>query len=314
MLAIAYRFAAAKETALVIDIGAANTSVTPVREGLAIKRGIQHAPYGGDFITSQVRALFKANKPHPITITPHYAISSRSAVEPGQPAQAVYKDIPPHLAPDASYRRLLEDRTIAEYKESIVQVWPGTGPLSASSVTAPNETVPNVEIARVKCPPRPFEFPDGYNQPFGVDALRPAEALFDAPAYIPQDAAGSSEPGAGAMPIPGPPTAAQTVTGLVRASLSQVDVDVRPLLLANVVVTGTTSLIQGLNDRLSTDLVGAFPGARVRVSAAGNVAERKYGAWIGGSIVASLETFNQMWISRKEYEEHGPGIVEMRCK
>jgi actin-related protein len=32
--------------------------------------------------------------------------------------------------------------------------------------------------------------------------------------------------------------------------------------------------------------------------------ERRFGSWIGGSILASLGTFHQMWISKKEYEEH----------
>merc|ERR1711862_20151 len=31
--------------------------------------------------------------------------------------------------------------------------------------------------------------------------------------------------------------------------------------------------------------------------------ERKYSVWIGGSILASLSTFQQMWISKQEYDE-----------
>merc|ERR1712223_1469362 len=34
--------------------------------------------------------------------------------------------------------------------------------------------------------------------------------------------------------------------------------------------------------------------------------ERKYSVWIGGSILASLSTFQQMWISKQEYDESGP--------
>merc|ERR1719447_448549 len=37
--------------------------------------------------------------------------------------------------------------------------------------------------------------------------------------------------------------------------------------------------------------------------------ERKYSVWIGGSILASLSTFQQMWISKQEYDESGPSIV-----
>ena len=41
--------------------------------------------------------------------------------------------------------------------------------------------------------------------------------------------------------------------------------------------------------------------------------ERKYSVWIGGSILSSLSTFQQMWISKAEYDESGPTIVHRKC-
>ena len=41
--------------------------------------------------------------------------------------------------------------------------------------------------------------------------------------------------------------------------------------------------------------------------------ERKYSVWIGGSILSSLNTFQQMWISKGEYDESGPTIVHRKC-
>ena len=41
--------------------------------------------------------------------------------------------------------------------------------------------------------------------------------------------------------------------------------------------------------------------------------ERKFSVWIGGSILASLSTFQQMWISKQEYDESGPAIVHRKC-
>lgn len=41
--------------------------------------------------------------------------------------------------------------------------------------------------------------------------------------------------------------------------------------------------------------------------------ERKYSVWIGGSILASLSTFQQMWITKQEYDEAGPSIVHRKC-
>uniref|UniRef100_A0A182MC80 Actin, cytoplasmic n=1 Tax=Anopheles culicifacies TaxID=139723 RepID=A0A182MC80_9DIPT len=41
--------------------------------------------------------------------------------------------------------------------------------------------------------------------------------------------------------------------------------------------------------------------------------ERKYSVWIGGSILASLSTFQSMWISKQEYDECGPTVVHRKC-
>jgi actin len=41
--------------------------------------------------------------------------------------------------------------------------------------------------------------------------------------------------------------------------------------------------------------------------------ERKYSVWIGGSILASLSTFQHMWIAKAEYDESDPSIVHRKC-
>jgi hypothetical protein len=40
----------------------------------------------------------------------------------------------------------------------------------------------------------------------------------------------------------------------------------------------------------------------VKIHAPGNPTERRYGAWLGGSILASLGTFHQLWISKEEWD------------
>ncbi|ERF72484.1 Actin-related protein 4 [Endocarpon pusillum Z07020] len=299
-------FASGKATALIVDVGASNTSVTPVHDGIILKKSIQRSHLAGNFISSQIRNMLASNQPQPITITPHYLIKSKTPVDAGQPANAVLRDFPSDFTPpQASFRRYQEERTLLEFKELVVQVWPGPTPLLSSTNGVTQE-----EIAR-GYPGKTFEFPDGYNQLFTSDRYKVAESLFDHRAYIapPPTLQNPDTPFASS-----PPTAEQTLTHMIRSSLSHVDVDIRPLMLANVVVTGGSSLIPGFTERLNNELQRMFPSTRVRLQAAGNSPERKFGSWIGGSIMASLGTFHQMWISRKEFEEHGSAIVEKRCK
>ena len=41
--------------------------------------------------------------------------------------------------------------------------------------------------------------------------------------------------------------------------------------------------------------------------------ERQYSVWIGRSILSSLNIFAEMWITKKEYDVTGLGIVHIKC-
>lgn len=81
---------------------------------------------------------------------------------------------------------------------------------------------------------------------------------------------------------------------MVQAALNAVDVEIRPTLLNNIVLTGGGSLLDKLAERLHSELSTLYPNPRVRVHASNIVTDRKYGSWVGGSILASLGTFHQV--------------------
>ena len=67
----------------------------------------------------------------------------------------------------------------------------------------------------------------------------------------------------------------------------------------------------GISDRMHKEITAlAPPSMKVSIVAP---PERKYSVWIGGSILASLGTFQQRWISKNEYDESGPSTVHRRC-
>ena len=70
-------------------------------------------------------------------------------------------------------------------------------------------------------------------------------------------------------------------------------------------------MFHGFADRMMKELMGLAPASmKVKIIAP---PERKYSVWIGGSILSSLSTFQQMWISKQEYDESGPSIVHRKC-
>ena len=76
----------------------------------------------------------------------------------------------------------------------------------------------------------------------------------------------------------------------------------------NVVLAGGSTMFRNIEERLRRELLTA--GRVVKVIAP---PERKYSVWIGGSILGSLSTFQQMWFSKEEYDESGPSIVHRKC-
>jgi actin-related protein len=135
-----------------------------------------------------------------------------------------------------------------------------------------------------------YELPDGNIVVIGNERFRCPEVLFK-PAMI-----GKEEKG---------------VDQLTFQSIMKCDVDIRKDLYANIVMSGGTTMYKGLSDRLQKEITSLAPGSMVIKIVA--PPERKYSVWIGGSILASLSTFEDMWVSKEEYDESGPSIVHRKC-
>ena len=71
-------------------------------------------------------------------------------------------------------------------------------------------------------------------------------------------------------------------------------VDIRKDLYANIVLSGGTTMYPGIGERMTKELTALAPSTmKIKVVAP---PERKYSVWIGGSILSSLSTFQQMRI------------------
>jgi len=135
-----------------------------------------------------------------------------------------------------------------------------------------------------------YELPDGNIITLGNERFRCPEVLFQ-PSLIGKEASG--------------------IHDTTFRSIMKCDVDIRRDLYANVVLSGGTTMFEGIGERMTKELTALAPSTmKIKVIAP---PERKYSVWIGGSILSSLTTFQQMWISKEEYDESGPTIVHQKC-
>jgi actin len=94
-------------------------------------------------------------------------------------------------------------------------------------------------------------------------------------------------------------------------AITSTDLDNQRDLYGNILLSGGSTMFDGIADRMNKEIIALAPASmRCRIVAP---PERKYSTWIGGSILASLSTFQQMWISKEEYDEGGPNMVNRKC-
>nr|BAD16636.1 actin [Loxodes striatus] len=135
-----------------------------------------------------------------------------------------------------------------------------------------------------------YEMPDGTTITVGNERFRCPEVLFQ-PSLIGREFEG--------------------IDKTTYTSIQKCDVDVRKDLYNNIVLSGGTTMFPGIGERMSKEMSQLAPQSiKIKVVAP---PERKFSVWIGGSILSSLSTFQQMWITKSEYDESGPGIVHRKC-
>ncbi|XP_062393465.1 actin, cytoplasmic 1-like [Sardina pilchardus] len=135
-----------------------------------------------------------------------------------------------------------------------------------------------------------YELPDGQVITIGNERFRCPEALFQ-PSILGMKSGGIHE--------------------TTFSSIMKCDVDVRKHVYPNIVLSGGTTMCPGFADRMQKEITSLAPSTMwIKIVA---YPERKDSVWIGGSILASLSAFQQMLVSKQEYDESGPSIMDRKC-
>ena len=140
--------------------------------------------------------------------------------------------------------------------------------------------------------PFDYELPDGTHVIITDQRIKCPEALFK-PAMIDKDENGIEQ--------------------ICNDSIQKCDIDIQKDLYNNIILCGGTSFFNGLKERLTKEIKSLAPDSmkeKVKIIAS---PERKFSVWIGGSICASISTFEDKYITKAEYQEFGLNIVYNKC-
>uniref|UniRef100_K7EXT3 Actin related protein T2 n=2 Tax=Pelodiscus sinensis TaxID=13735 RepID=K7EXT3_PELSI len=98
---------------------------------------------------------------------------------------------------------------------------------------------------------------------------------------------------------------------MIAQSVTKCDTSIHNTLYGNMVLSGGSSLLHGLDERIFKGLEHQVPkGVPIKIIAP---TDRWFSTWIGASVITSLTSFKQMWITAADYKDFGPNIVQRRC-
>lgn len=102
----------------------------------------------------------------------------------------------------------------------------------------------------------------------------------------------------------------ETIQSLVQAAITATDPEYQEEMQKNIVLAGGSSLIPNLPERLHGELVCLDPGEKDPFSIVTD-SQRRYSAWVGGSMLASLGTFEKFCVTRQEYDDGNKSLGAM---
>ncbi|NXI61279.1 ACT1 protein, partial [Anseranas semipalmata] len=135
-----------------------------------------------------------------------------------------------------------------------------------------------------------YILPDGRAVKVGDQLFRAPEALF-----VPTE-----------VEVQGP-----GVVGMVLQSIAKCNKHIQLDILRNVVLSGGSTLFRGFKERLLKDLQTVIPSTTpIKII---SPKDRMYSVWVGASLLASLTAFRNMWVTREDYNEVGPAVLQRKC-
>lgn len=299
-------FAFGRSAALIAEVGAGATRVVPVVDGFALERPAQYSTVGGNHLSAYLAHLVGKNHAN-VVVRPRCTFAKTPSLQTGRlEVTLLAQDLvsPPHMP--ASYLKHMTAEVFRDMREatcatSLVPLpdahsshGHGHSPKAAEAPTAAA-----AEGATMEFETQRYELPDGQAVELARERFEVGEFLLHPKNF--ESAVVKTEQHAAAAAK----TAAKGLHRMLYDAVQLCDADVRRDMLGNIILCGGGSLMPGLTERLHAELSAMVPSTfKVRFTSVLKV-ERQFSVFIGASILASLGSFQQLWISRQEFDEAG---------
>ena len=269
-------FSCGRSTCLVFDSGHNTTYAVPVSEGYALQKCLIKSNIAGDWISEQVEKNLEKKG---ININPFFKFKVKKEGDKFK-TEFIRDDI----TFDKSYETFWKKEIIRDIKETCLIT--NDEPLKYDAEK--DEFIPtsvNQELI--------YDLPDKKTINLSQDRNLILERVFNPVKEFP-DFLGYHQ--------------------MVNNAISQADLEIKKELYSNIFLCGGNTLFTGFPERFQKQITNTNKQTfKIKIITHPSNTERKFSSWIGGSILSSLGTFHQLWLSLAEFEEHGASIIERKC-
>ena len=269
-------FSCGRSTCLVFDSGHNTTYAVPVSEGYALQKCLIKSNIAGDWVSEQVEKNLEKKG---ININPFYKFKVKKEGDKFKPEY-----IKDDITFDKSYETFWKKEIIRDIKETCLIT--NDEPLKYDAEK--DEFIPtsvNQELT--------YDLPDKKTINLSQDRNLIIERVFNPVKEYPEFLGYHQ---------------------MVNNAISQADLEIKKELYSNIFLCGGNTLFTGFPERFQKQITNTNKQTfKIKIITHPSNTERKFSSWIGGSILSSLGTFHQLWLSLAEFEEHGASIIERKC-
>jgi len=271
-------FSCGRSTCLVFDSGHNTTSAVPVNEGYALQKYLIKNNIAGDYVTQLVQKKLESKN---ININPFYSFKIKKN---GDKYNLNYISNDEKNLYDKTYENFWTKEIIRDLKETCLI----TSDEDLKYDQEKDEYIPTSMTTELI-----YDLPDRNTVNLMQDRNLILERVFNPIKECPEF---------------------NGYHQMVHEAISKADIEIKKELYSNIFLCGGNTLFNGFQERFQkqTTKTNKTP-FKAKIFTHPSNTERKLASWIGGSILSSLGTFHQLWLSKAEFEEHGAMIIERKC-
>ena len=272
-------FSCGRSTCLVFDSGHNSTIAVPINDGYALQKCVVKNHIAGDYLTQLLEnELMKKN----VNINPFYTFKR---IKDSDKFKTEYIAEEKRNSYDTSYYNFWKRQIIRDLKETNLVI--------SDEPLIYNSEKDEFKFTKMIPQESSYDLPDGNVINLVEERSTILERIFN--------------------PI-------KDVEGfngyhqMVNDSISKADLEIKKELYSNIFLCGGNTLFKGFAERFQKQITNSNKQIiKLKIITHPSNTERKFSTWIGGSILSSLGTFHQLWLSKAEFEENGADIVERKC-